>query len=152
MRARVIVHLSSLDAFAAECGKADARALADAIVYAAKNATRTGQRVYVVDQFWLGPIRDPAATALRQLGAEFIRFDEHQASWDWFLPRLWGRLRRDGITGVTIGGLWFDPNLKTGCATTVYQYLRGRVPTTVDEDIVGCECFDEDEDEDEDED
>lgn len=149
MHALVIVHLSSLDAFAAECGKPEARALADAIVYAAKDALRAGRRVYVIDQFWSGPIRDPAAAVLRQIGAAFLRFDEQQASWGWFLPRLRGRLRRDGVTRVTIGGLWFDPNLKTGCATEVYRYLREQMPTTVDEDIVGCGCF-EDEDEDED--
>lgn len=147
MHALVIVHLSSLDAFADACGKHEARALADAIVYAAKDAIRAGQLVYVIDQFWLGPIRDPAAEELRRLGAMFIRFDEDTASWDWFLPRLHGRLRRDGVTRVTIGGLWFDPDLKTGCATKVYRYLRAQMPAAVDEDIVGCECF-EDEDED----
>ena len=144
MHALVIVHLSSLDAFALECGKWPARGLAEMIIHAAKVAIETRKKVYVIDQFWSGPIRDPAAMALRQLGAEFIRFDEDVASWDWFLPRLWGRLRRDSITGVTIGGLWFDPSLKTGCATEVYQYLRTRVPTVVDEDIVGCACTDED--------
>jgi hypothetical protein len=146
----LIVHLSSLDAYANYCGRAAGRELAERIVDAAYRARRRGDRVYVIDQFWRGSLRDAAAARLRDLGATFIRFDEHTSSWKWFLPRLAGKLRRDGVSEVTLGGVWYSPRHDTGCVTEVYLYLRERMPVTVDEDLVGCEadCNDDDDDDD----
>jgi hypothetical protein len=144
--ALVIVHLSSIESLKQECGSTEARAFGDAIIYEAKSSRSRGEKVYVIDQFWPGALRDKLADELLRNGCEFIRFDENTASWDWFLPRLKGRLERDGIESVRVGGLWFDPDLRSGCATQVYLYLKQFFATKVDEDIVACGCEDDEED------
>lgn len=150
--ALVIVHLSSIDSYRSFCGRDAASELADALEQAAKETAAAGGLVYVVDQFWSSPLRDRVAASLKRSGASFIRFDENKTSWEWFLPRLAGRLRRDGAESVMVAGIWFDPELKTGCATTVYLYLRSRFNAVVDEDLVACECDDEPDDDEPDDD
>lgn len=150
--ALIIVHLSSIEALRQECGATEARAFGDALTYEAKQAQERGRMVYVIDQFWPGTLRDRIADELKRYGCQFIRFDENAASWEWFLPRLRGRLERDGVESVTVGGLWFDPDLESGCATQVYLYLRQFFKTNVDEDITACGCEESHEDDEYDDD
>jgi hypothetical protein len=145
-RALVIVHLSSIESYRSACGRDAANNLADALEHAAKDVVSKHGIVYVVDQFWSGSLRDRVARNLERVGAKFLRFDEAKTTWEWFLPRLYGRLRRDKVDQVTVAGIWFDPKLETGCATTVYLYLKGKFPTMVDEDLVAWECDEDDED------
>lgn len=94
--------------------------------------------VYIVDQFWDGPLRQQIMTSIADIPAKWIKFDEDVESWERFLPSLKRKLARDKVTNVVVGGVWFDPKLEEGCATEVYVYLASLMPTTVNKDIVGC--------------
>jgi hypothetical protein len=68
----------------------------------------------------------------------WIKFDEQYTSWDEFLPLLEGLLKKAGTDKVTLGGLFFEPDLSEGCVTHTYQFLQKLFPTTVPLDLVGC--------------
>jgi hypothetical protein len=132
--ALVIVHLSSVDSYAWQVGQEAGERLARSIVEA---VNKHRGPVYIVDQGWDGPLQDAIKQAI-VVPVTWMRFDEDVQEWDTFLPRLRNRLKRDGVTRAVIGGVWYDPALKTGCATTVYLYLLRSLPTEVDKSIVGC--------------
>jgi hypothetical protein len=135
-RALVIVHLSTIDSYAWTIGEEKAAQLADRIIRAVRKHRGP---IYIIDQFWEGPLRDRIAAEISDIPAQWIEFDEDVGDWKQFLPSLKRRLTRDRVTNVVIGGVWFDPKLKGGCATEVYLYLLSRLPTKVDKTIVGCE-------------
>jgi hypothetical protein len=134
--ALVIVHLSSIDSYAWTIGEAKARQLAERLVRAIRKHRGP---VFVVDQFWDGPLRAQVVASISDVPAKWIKFDEDEEDWDRFLPALKRRLKRDRVTDVVIGGVWFDPKLEEGCATRVYLYLTPTLPTRVNKDLVGCE-------------
>jgi hypothetical protein len=134
-KALVIVHLSTIDSYAWHVSEAKAKALAERIIQAIRKHRGP---VYIVDQFWEGPLRDRIAAAVSDIPAKWIEFDEDVGDWKRFLPSLKRRLTRDRVTDVVIGGVWFDPTLKEGCATQVYLYLLSTIPAKVDETLVGC--------------
>lgn len=84
-------------------------------------------------------MRDQIVAAIANVPTKWIEFDEDVSDWNRFLPALKRRLTRDRVTDVVIGGVWFDPKLKSGCATQVYLYLSSSMPTKIDKSIVGCE-------------
>jgi len=144
--ALVIVHLSSLDAFTAEDseeGKLLGERLAMAIL-------KHQGPIIIIDQGWETGYREsrPREEILRQIEGRddlvaniaWIRFDEAEEDWDEFYPKLHQALEEAGATSAIIGGIWFNKSLSSGCATAVYKNLRKRMPTTVDEDLVGCEA------------
>jgi len=133
--ALVIVHLSTIDSYAWTVGEAKAKPLAERIIRAIRKHRGP---VYIVDQFWDGPLREQIVVAVADVPAKWIEFDEDISDWKRFLPSLKRRLTRDRVTNVIIGGVWFDPKLKEGCATEVYLYLLSTIPTKVDKSIVGC--------------
>ena len=134
--ALVIVHLSTIDSYAWNIGEEKARQLADRLVSAIRKHRGP---VYIIDQFWDGPLRSHIVAAVAEIPAKWIEFDEDVGDWKRFLPSLKRRLSRDKVTDVVVGGVWFDPTLATGCATEVYLYLAATLPTKVNKDIVGCE-------------
>jgi hypothetical protein len=134
--ALVIVHLSTIDSYAWTVGEEKAKQLATRIIQAIR---RHRGPVYVVDQFWDGPLRNEVAAAVADIPIVWIEFDEDVGDWKRFLPSLKRRLKRDRVTNVVVGGVWYDPKLEEGCATEVYLYLASRMPTKVDERLVGCE-------------
>ena len=135
--ALVIVHLSTIDSYAWNIGEDKARQLAERIVSAVRKHRGP---VYIIDQFWDGELRNDVALAIADVPVKWIKFDEDLSDWKRFLPSLKRRLSRDGVTAVILGGAWYDPKLKEGCATTVYLYLAAEMPTKVDPKIVGCEA------------
>jgi hypothetical protein len=135
-KALVIVHLSTIDSYAWTIGEEKATQLADRIIRAVRKHRGP---VYIIDQFWDGPLRDRIAAEISAVPAQWIEFDEDVGDWKRFLPSLKRRLTRDHVTSVVIGGVWFDPKLKEGCATEVYLYLLSTIPTKVDKTLVGCE-------------
>jgi hypothetical protein len=150
-RALLVMHLDSLDAYTDTFGAPQAQALAARIGDAIDVALRAGEPVYIVTQDWgltgIPPER-PRRDLLRRLtsleaetgqAVAWLTFDEDTTEWSRFLPRLRARLAKDGIGQVTVGGLWYDPSHRSGCATRVLLYLRKHLPTAVDESIVGCE-------------
>jgi hypothetical protein len=134
--ALVIVHLSSIDSYAWTIGGDKAKQLADRIVRAVRKHEGP---VYIIDQFWDGELRDQIAAEVSDVPVKWIRFDEDVSDWNRFLPSLKRRLARDKVTDAILGGVWYDPNLKEGCATRVYLYLLGTMPAKVDKSLVGCE-------------
>lgn len=134
--ALVIVHLSTIDSYAWTIGEEKAWQLADRIIRAVR---RHKGPVYIVDQFWDGPLRDHIVAEVRDVPVTWIKFDEDVSDWDRFLSSLKRRLVRDKVTNVVLGGVWYDPKLESGCATRVYLYLLPSIPTKVDKDLVGCE-------------
>lgn len=136
MKALVIVHLSSIDSYAWTIGEQKAQALASRISAAIR---RHRGPVYIVDQGWDGPIRDQVVNAIRDVPVTWIKFDEDVSPWAPFLSKLKGRLTRDGVTSTSIGGIWYDPEFKDGCATRVYLYLAASMPTKVNSALVGCQ-------------
>jgi len=135
-KALVIVHLSTIDSYAWHVGEEKAKQLAERIIHAVR---KHHGPVYIVDQFWDGPLRDQIVAAVSDVPAKWIKFDEDVGDWNRFLPSLKRQLTRDRVTGVVIGGVWFDPALKEGCATKVYLYLLSTLPTKIDKTLVGCE-------------
>jgi hypothetical protein len=133
--ALVIVHLSSVDSYAWQVGQEAGDRLARSLIAAVRKHKGP---VYIVDQGWDGPLQGTIKQAIADVPVTWMRFDEDVQSWDTFLPRLKKRLQRDGVTRAVVGGVWYDPALKEGCATTVYLYLLRDLPTEVDRSIVGC--------------
>lgn len=135
-KALVIVHLSTIDSYSWTVGEEKATQLAERII---RTIRKHRGPVYIIDQFWDGPLRSQIVAAISDVPATWIEFDEDVGDWKRFLPSLKRRLTRDRVTSVVIGGVWFDPKLKEGCATEVYLYLLSTIPTKVDKTIVGCE-------------
>ena len=131
----VIVHLSSVDSYAWQVGQEAGERLARSLIEAVRKHKGP---VYIIDQGWDGPLRDMIKKDVADIPVTWMRFDEDVQEWATFLPRLKKRLQRDGVTRAVIGGVWYDPTLKEGCATTVYLYLLRSLPVEVDRSIVGC--------------
>jgi len=68
-----------------------------------------------------------------------VPFSDGVDDWDTFLPVFTGRLKELGVKSAVVGGLWWDPSLKSGCATTAFTYLRDHLPggAGIDKDILG---------------
>ena len=80
---------------------------------------------------------DPAL--LRKFRYERIGGDR-DGDWGKFLPALCRRLRRDGVQRAKVGGLWYTPGNKSGCASEVASYLtRQCLPAKIDESIAAEE-------------
>lgn len=133
--ALVIVHVSSVDSYADQIGQAAGERLARSIIDAVR---KHHGPVYIIDQGWGGPLENTIKSAVADVPVTWMRFDEDVDDWDTFLPKLKRRLSRQGVGRVVIGGVWYDPALETGCATTVYLYLLRSLPTEVNKSIVGC--------------
>jgi hypothetical protein len=68
----------------------------------------------------------------------WIKFDEQYSSWDDFLPLLEKTLQELKATKVVLGGLFFEHDLREGCVTETYKFLRDKFPTRVAAELVGC--------------
>ena len=143
VEALVIVHLSSLDAYTAERGFDDGESLAWNLSQAILDHDGP---VVVIDQEWPLEGREsrPRESVLAEIDPVadkvlWLDFDEAEESWKDFLPSLKETLDSFGVTKVTVGGFWFDPSLKSGCASTVYAYLRKHYEATAARDILGYE-------------
>lgn len=134
--ALVIVHLSSIDSYAEFVGTPAAAQLSERITSAVR--AHRGP-VYIIDQGWDGPLRNAAVKRMHGVHGRWLHFDEDVDDWNRFLPAFKRQLTRERVDQVVIGGIWYDPDLKTGCATEVYLYLRRAFPTKVAPDLVGCE-------------
>jgi hypothetical protein len=140
--ALVIVHLSSLDSFTADAGPDAGGELGYNIADAILNHDGP---VIVVDQNWSLGHREsrPRSEVLKKIKDRkdviWIQFDEDVEEWDPFLRKLRARLKLLQVKEVIVGGVWYDPKLKGGCATEVYLYLRKFFKAQVDPELVGCE-------------
>ena len=143
VEALVIVHLSSLDAYTADRGFDEGEALALNISQA---ILEHDGPVIVVDQGWpfYGRESRPRQLVLSEIEPRsdkilWIGFDEAEEDWGPFLSRLKTMLDDFGVTDVVVGGLWFNPTLRSGCASTVYAYLKKRYRAKADPYILGYE-------------
>jgi hypothetical protein len=141
-KALVIVHLSSLDSYTDYAGSEEGKLLGERLTQAI--LSHPGP-VIIVDQDWetgyqASRPRESLLEAIqRRQDVVWIKFEEAEESWDDFFPKLYAALDQVEATSSVIGGIWYEPSLHTGCATFVYLHLKQRMPTVVDEDLVGCE-------------
>lgn len=142
--ALVVVHLSSLDAYAwhgSEYGQTD-RAPQLGSELARAIAEHHGL-VVVVDQQWSPHAPFAAARRLvleaidERPGVVTIRFDEETGSWRRFLPHLRSTLADACVSRVRVGGLWCDLPDRRGCVSRVARYLGRTFQVWVDPRITG---------------
>lgn len=140
MKALVIIHLSSLDAYAQKAGMEEAFQLAARL----KDAILSWEGpVYVVDQRWpRDKWSDPRWNLVVdvQLKREihWIHFDDSRDDWDLFMRHLRARLIREGVKSAVLGGVWYHPGREGGCVSDIYRTFKKNFHVTVNEDLVGC--------------
>lgn len=139
-QALVIVHLSSLDAFAERAGMGEAEALADRIKRA---VLEQNGPVYVIDQKWpftnwSEPRYKLVISVQLQREINWIHFEDDMQEWDIFLSHFRTRLKKDKVTSVVLGGVWYDPGGEAGCVSDAYLALKKDFRVSVDETLVGC--------------
>lgn len=136
----MVVHLSSMDSFAERAGLKEALALAGRM----KDAILAHEGpIYVVDQRWSftrwsEPRYRLVHSVQLQRDIEWVHFDDLWEKWDIFLRHFRARLKRDGITHIVLGGVWYHPEKEMGCVSDAYLSLRRLFHVKVDELIVGC--------------
>lgn len=140
MDALVIVHLSSLDAFAEREGMEEARELAARLRDRIVNFMGA---VYVIDQRWpAGEHSAPRYKLVKEIELQrdirFVHFDDQNDDWMIFLKQFRAQLIRDGIRNVILGGVWYHPGGEAGCVSEAYTVLRRNLRVRVDRDLVGC--------------
>lgn len=140
MKALLILHLSSLDAYAETFGQDEASALVRRM---RKAVLGHPGPVYIVDQRWpfVDPISRPRYALVNSVqlmrDIEWRHWDE-MVSWDRFLRELRSEMFQDGVTEVVLGGVWYDPAGELGCVTESLPVLKEAFRTAVDRRIVGC--------------
>lgn len=140
MKALVIVHLSSLDAYAERNGLEAAGRLADRL---RKAILEWKGPVYIIDQRW--PITkwsDPRWRLVNDIQLKrdigWQHFDDSNDDWGIFMTHFRAQLIREGIKEVVLGGVWYYPGGESGCVSEIRDKFRRYFKTTVDEDLVGC--------------
>ncbi len=140
MRALVIVHLSSLDAYARHAGVEEAARLADRLEAA---VLRWEGPVYVIDQRW--PIdrkwSRPRWNFVMNVQIQREIFWKHfddRIDWDIFMNHFAARLTADGIRNVTLGGVWFHPGKAGGAVNDLREKLEKKhFRVVVDKSLTG---------------
>lgn len=142
LQALIIVHLSSLDSYTAQAGRDKGEDLGWALTEAILGHKGP---VVIVDQGWETGYREsrPREALLEAIKKRpdivWLEFDEALSDWEPFLEQLARALMELRVTSAVVGGIWYNPSLKSGCVSHVYRYLRAIMPTKVDRGIVGCE-------------
>jgi hypothetical protein len=139
-KALLIIHLSSLDAYADRYGIDEAEALASRM---RKAIMEHKGPVYIVDQRW--PLVEPHSMPRFDLvnsvqlarDIEWRHWEEWM-EWEKFLKELRSEMRRAGVSEVVLGGVWYDPAGELGCVTESVPILKRLFRVKVDRDIVGC--------------
>lgn len=140
MKALVIVHLSSLDAYAERAGLGKAKQLADRL----KDAILKWKGpVYVIDQRWpLNKWSDPRWNLVQEVqlkrDIQWAHFDDSADDWGIFMRHFRTQLIREGVKEVTLGGVWYYPGGESGCVSEIQDVFRRHFKVKVDEDLVGC--------------
>jgi hypothetical protein len=144
----VIVHLSSLGSLAFEAGRDAADRLLSDLWLEAREATRLGRQVIVIDQGWEGRVENRARREIMEAApnAIWVHHDEDEDGWDDFESSFPKLLRKAGIGSAKVGGLWFD-----GCLDHVSKIMSAAgVKTLADPELsvsycdIGSEEGDED--------
>lgn len=144
MEALVVVHLSSLDAYTHEFGQQEGRRLARAILEAVRGQDGP---VYIIDQRWRpsSPDSQPRLDMYRVLtklhlrkDISVVRHDERRRDLEDVLDDLAEDMVGAGVVSVVLGGVWFDPEGRMGCATLASRLLEESFAVRVDPRIVGC--------------
>jgi len=144
----VIVHLSSLGSLDFEAGRDAADRLLSDLWLEAREATRLGRQVIVIDQGWEGRVENRARREIEEAapGAIWVHHDEDEDGWDDFESSFPKLLRKAGIGSAKVGGLWFD-----GCLDEVSKIMSAAgVKTLADPGLsvsycdIGSEEGDED--------
>lgn len=140
MDALVIVHLSSLDAYAEHAGLAAANELSRRLQ--ARILEFPGA-VYIIDQRWpLGEFSGPRYNLVLEVelkrAIKFVHFNDRREDWGDFLVKFRAQLLRDGIRDVVLGGVWYHPDGESGCVSEAGKLLKRNLRVRVDPDLVAC--------------
>lgn len=136
----VVVHLSTLDAYAEQYGVETARDLAERLTEA---ILEHAGPIYVIDQRWpyAGELSEPREELIRRVrlarDVEWVHFNDQEDDWDLFLRALGRRLKRDGVKTVVLGGMWYSPE-GAGCVSEARDVFGKRLKTRVNPRLVGC--------------
>jgi hypothetical protein len=138
--ALVIVHLSSLDAYADMFGLDKAQELAEKM---ADSVIRHQGPVFVIDQKW--PYNEPYSipriwfvrNIQLQTDAKFVHFRDDREEYGFFLRTLGRKLDAEDVGTVVVGGLWHgDENI--GCVSETAEFLKDYFTVRINPRIVGC--------------
>lgn len=140
-KALVIIHLSSLDAYAEAAGSDKAFELAQRI---RKRVDAFRGPVVVVDQGWpRSKFSKPRENLHKHLyfrnHVEIIPFEDREQDWRLFLERLRDHLLDNGVTNVELGGVWYSPsNPDEGAVGDAERVLdESKLLVSVNKDLVG---------------
>lgn len=139
MKALVIVHLSSLDAYAKRAGLPAAAALAHRLEEAILSWPGS---VYVIDQRWpidewSGPRWNLVKHVQLKRDIQWMEFDEDEQDWTIFLKHFRAALIRAGVKEVVLGGVWYYPDRESGAVTDAYLVLKHSLKVKIDDNLVG---------------
>ena len=140
--ALVLVHTDSIASYAWSVGRDRADELSDLWLREINDHLRENVGpVILVRQGWddESRVQDFLARLPKDRRIVTMMFDESTSDWAPFLSDLSAKLLSLGVKSAIVGGIWYDPDEKTGCATRTAVYLRSKLPTKVDRDLVGCE-------------
>jgi nicotinamidase-related amidase len=126
-KALVIVHLSSLDSYAAQSREASGSwVYAEELSQELEKAIRKHKGpIFIVDQGWPMGRRESeyrgglVSAIARRRNVTWIIFDENVDSWPLFLQKLEAGLKKKRVTSVVLGGVW-----KEGCVQAVFDHLK----------------------------
>lgn len=140
MKALLIVRPSALEDFSKLYGEAEGLDLAHAMFETMENFDGP---VYVMDYETntSSEIYDGFRNAIRFMRLrKDIRplFISRYESWPDALANTALTLIREGVDGIVLGGVWFDPDMEFGCTTDAYNTISAWMPVDVDPFIVGC--------------
>lgn len=126
--ALIIVHLCSLDSFTWHNGRRAAAQLADALI---RKISAYDGLIVVLNQSW--PLTGYSGARLAAIDAllvasrvVWLAHDEEIDDWDASMLCLGERLRRRGITRLTLGGLEVTPDDASGCVNEVRRQLAAQ--------------------------
>ncbi len=128
MKALVIVHLSSLDAYSEQAGLEKASALAEYLRYAILSWEG---RVYIIDQRWpfsdlSEPRRNLVFDVQLKRDIRWTHFDEWRDDWEELMREFGSMLIRDGVREVVLGGVWYEPadGAQAGAVADMLRILK----------------------------
>lgn len=154
----VVVHPSSIDSFYEAARDAGVAHVADDLLFMLAEDVleyvASGKPVIWIDQNWDGSRKRKLD---REIGSALeqtirIHFDELEEDWDALWPKLQVALAIAGTEDVALSGIWYDPDIGSGCALEVANWLRSHGHAVVVSSVGGeadlWDAADEDEDED----
>lgn len=135
----VLIHVDSLDSYAAEVSRFSAQALREAMVL----EVRENARVIVVTQAWGSPMGSAVVEAAMKAKRTVIHFDEDTDDWGEFGVTLVRLVKKMKPGTVYVGGVWATEHGEWGCVNEAEKILLAAgLKAEIDPDLCGWEDAD----------